>query len=141
MASTLTTSKVASTVQARAGLDITSVTATYTQSAAFVVNDVVQMVKVPMGATILEVILSTTDLDTDATPAIVLEVGDGGDVDRYIAGSTVGQAGGLVRLSAHGGHGYTYTADDTIDIKVSTAPDAGSTDGTLTLTVIYTMQF
>lgn len=139
MATTFATSKVATTVMPRAGLGVQSVSVTHEITAALVVNDVIQMVKMPIGATILEVILGTDDLDSDGSPAIVLEVGDATTVGRFIAGSTVAQAGGVVRLGVIDGMHYTYTAEDTIDVKVSTAPATGATSGGISLTVIYTM--
>lgn len=127
------------------GVGVVSKTGHYTVAAALVVNDVIQMITVPANATILEIILAATDLDTDGTPAITLDVGDGDDPDRFIDGSTVGQAGGVDRLGSGlvgllgvAGVGYTYAAEDTIDVKVSVAPDAGAT-GAIDLTVLYTM--
>lgn len=144
MATTYTASKVASTVQARSGLDLTAVYATYEAETQLIINDVIQMVKVPAGATILEVILCVDDIDGGS--AAVLEVGDGDDTDRFIAGQTIGQGGGIARLgagitgaAAAAAANYAYTSADTIDIKVATAPASTGT-GTLKLGVIYTMQ-
>jgi len=143
MATTYTADKVASTVQARAGTDLTCVYSTYEATTKLIINDVIQMCKVPAGATVVEVVLSCDDLDTSATPAAVLAVGDGDDVDRYIKDSTIGQTGGTVRLGSGiviaDCLGYEYTAADTIDVKITTAPAAGGT-GTITLAVFYTMQ-
>src|SRR5207248_434817 len=104
-----------------------------------VVNDVIQMVKVPNGACILEVILSSDDLDTGSA-AIILAVGDGVLADRFIKGSTVAQAGGIDRLGVgiaanlmSGATAYQYTAEDTIDVKVTTAPATGTTAGDIVL--------
>lgn len=143
MATTYSSSKVAATVQARSGIDITAVYMTYEASVALVIDDIIQMVKVPLGATVLELILSVDDLDTGST--LVLDVGDGSDDDRYILGSTIGQGGGTVRLgsgitgaTAANALNYAYTAEDTIDVHVDTAPAGGGT-GTVALAVIYTM--
>lgn len=136
----LTTSKVGAGVAPRANVTgAVTVTATHTLSAALALGDVIQMVKVPGGATILGVTLSCTDLDTGGSPAIVLGVGDGASTARFIASSTVGQAGGVATLNAHGGHGYTYADDDTIDVLVATGPATGAASGTIRLTAIYTM--
>lgn len=140
MASTYTATNAGSGKQARGGVGIVSATSKYTLTGALVQDDVIQMLKIPAGAVIQEVILSCTDLDTASSPAIVLEVGDGDDPNRFIDASTIGQAGGLDRLGTHGGHGYQYAAADTIDVKVPTAPATGATTGTITLTAIYTMQ-
>ena len=117
------------------------VVAEYEITAALALNDVVQMVKVPAGAIVSNVVLATDDLDTDGTPAIVLDVGDGGDTDRYIDGSTVGQAGGITDSSnlAIDGIGYTYSVEDTIDVLVQVAPATGATSGTIKLIVSYTI--
>jgi hypothetical protein len=96
------------------------------------------MVKVPAGATILDVTMACTDIDTDATPAVALQVGDGGSATRFIGTSTIGQGGGVARLDQFGGLGYQYTVDDTIDVKISTVADAKAA-GTLTLAVRYTL--
>lgn len=139
MASTLTSSKVASTVMTRKVEDLTAVWATYTLTAALVINDVIQMVKVPAGATIIDVLVSAPDLDTGSSPAIVLAVGDGTTPARFISGSTIAQAGGIAKLGVVAGVLYQYTADDTIDIKVITAPATGATEGTISLMVLYSL--
>jgi hypothetical protein len=117
---------------------------TYTLAAALALNDVIQMVKVPAGATILEAILSTTDLDTGGSPAIVLDLGDGSDTDRFIDGATIGQAGGVARLGsgiATNTHAnYNYAAEDTIDVLVQVGPATGATSGTIALALAYTLQ-
>lgn len=132
---TLTSSGVAATVQARSGLDITSVVKSYTIAAGFATGDVIQMVKIPENATVLEVILSSSaGVGTTAN----LSVGDGLDADRYIT-STAYTAAALTRLNAHTGVGYKYTAEDTIDVTgVSIAtPTVGTV---ITLAVLYTLQ-
>jgi hypothetical protein len=118
---------------------VLSVSAEYTVTAALALNDVIQMVKVPQNATVTEVVLSSTDLDTGGSPAIVLDVGDTGDTDRLIDGATIGQAGGLTRTNVHTGHFVTYSAETTISVLVQVAPATGATSGTIRLTVFYTM--
>lgn len=107
------------------------VTVSFTTSTALGVSDVVQMIPVQAGTTVLDVILSCDDLDSGTT--MVLDVGDGGVTDRYIDGATIGQAGGITRMNVGAGHGYTYTANDTIDVLVQVGP-AGDGAGTLVLT-------
>lgn len=114
---------------------------TVTAGSALIINDTIGMVKVPIGARVCEIILSTTDLDSNVTPLVTLDVGDGLVANRYIAASTIGQTGGTVRL----GSGittltqaYTYLADDIITVKVNAAPATGATTFTVQLVVIYT---
>jgi hypothetical protein len=107
---------------------------------AFVINDVVQMVKVQAGTVITGVYLSTDFLDTGT--AIVTAVGDGSDDDRFLTALTIGRssASGASGALAHTGHLYAYTVDDTIDFKVTTAPTTGSTTGKIRLSVRVTPQ-
>lgn len=145
MASTFMATKVASTIPAKSEHQgVIAVRSKYTLTAALVLNDVIQMVTVPKGAQILEIILGSDDLDTNGTPTIVLNVGDGNLSDRFIKQQTVAQAGGVVRLGAgiaatlvSGAIGYQYTAEDTIDVLVQAAPATGATSGDITLAVLY----
>ncbi len=143
---TLYTSKTSTTtvIPSRGGVDITCAYATYTLTAALALNDVIQMVKVPAGATILDITLTSSDLDTNGSPTIVLDVGDGGDTDRFIDGSTIGQTGGITNgflASGVNGHLYNYTSEDTIDVLVQAGPATGATSGSIKLSVLYTMNF
>lgn len=114
--------------------------AVYTLTAALALNDVIQMIPVAAGERVVDLQLISEDLDTNGTPAIVLDVGDGDDTDRYIDGSTIGQTGGMARL----GQGVAtdaaaiainrlYAAADTIDVLVQAAPATGATTGTIRL--------
>lgn len=107
---------------------------------AFIINDVVQMLKVQSGTVILGVLLSVDFLDTGT--AIVTAVGDGSDDDRFLSGLTIGRSSAVGTSDAlvHGGHLYQYTADDTIDFKVTTAATTGSTTGKIRLSVRVTQQ-
>lgn len=108
---------------------------------AFIINDVVQMVKVTAGSTIASVLLSVDALDSST--GIVTAVGDGSDDDRFITGSTIGRSGasGIQAINAHTGHIYQYTSDDTIDFKVTTAATGtASTSGKIRLSVRITAQ-
>ena len=131
---TYSSSKVATTVQAKAGVDIISVTGSYTIVTALVTSDIIQMVKLPKGVTVQEVICSGS-ASVGATAA--LTVGDTGNNARYIT-STSFAASALARTNAHTGHGYLTTADGTVDITAGTMA-TGTTGTVLTLTVIYTI--
>lgn len=103
---------------------------------AFVINDVVQMVKVCSGVRVVGLRLSVDALDSST--GIVTAVGDGDDDDRFITGATIGRSGasGLQAMNAHTGLGYAYTTDDTIDFKVTTAATGtASTNGKIRLAV------
>lgn len=88
---------------------------------AFALNDVIQMIKVQKGMKVVDVILSTDSLDSST--GVVTAVGDGTVADRFITGATIGRSGvsGLIAMNKHDGHGYEFPADDTIDVKITTA--------------------
>jgi len=134
---TYTSNACASTVQPRADIGIQSVTGTHTVSVALVANDIVQLVQVPVGACIQEIVVSCSG---SLGSTLTAEFGDGSDTDRFIASGTFGQgAGSLAKLTAITGNGYVYTANDTIDMKVNSAA-AGTTGVVITTTVIYSLQ-
>lgn len=135
---TLLGTKAIATVSARLGLGLVEVISEYALGAALALNDVLEMVKVPKGARIFDGWLNVPDLDTNGSPAIILSVGDGGSTARYLSASNIGQAGGFARFAVAAGFGYTYTANDTVDILVATGPATGATSGTLTLALRYT---
>lgn len=107
---------------------------------AFVINDIVQMIKVMKDTVILSAFMSVDFLDTGT--ALVWDVGDGTTSGLFITGSIIGRssASGVQAMNNHAGHLYKYTADDTIDFKVTTAATAGSVSGKLRLSVRVTQQ-
>ena len=69
-------------------------------------------------------------VDVFAGTGLVLDVGDATDADRFIDGSTIGQAGGTDHEDGNLAP-VTYTADDTIDITCQVAPAGDVATGTL----------
>jgi hypothetical protein len=120
------------------GGSVYTVTATFTVTAALTLNQVIKMIQVPKGTRPFNPgswVLRATDLDTGATPAIVLHVGDGDDTDRYVTGATVGQTSGTVFGTQHATATalMQYAADDTIDVLVATGPVTGAVTGSIIL--------
>lgn len=141
MATTFSSTKCGSTYQARAGVDLTCSYSTYEVATQIVTDDVFQMVKIAAQQTVVEAILAMDD--NDGGSSAVAELGDGSDTDRF-ASTTISQGGGVVRLgqgitgaAAANCLAYTYTAEDTIDVKFTTAPASTGT-GTITLVVFHT---
>ena len=119
---------------------VISVVAQFTIATALVAGDIIQMIQVPQGAQILDVGLAVPQLDTNATPTISLNVGDGTTHNRYIAGDTNGElaAGGVTRLNQEGGLGYQYTTNgNTINVECGTAAATAKLGQTITLTCTY----
>jgi hypothetical protein len=145
MASTFQSAKAKTGVPARAGLGICSVSGTYTFLAALVDEDVIEMVKIPAGATVLDFILDIPATGLDTGTAIVWALGDGDSEARYMTGAVQGRssAGAIVRAGSTGAvvgsSQLQYAAEDTIDFKVKTAPTTGVAVGTMKRTVFYTM--
>lgn len=131
-------------VQPRAGIHTHTRYFEFTVDTALAVDDVIELVKIPENGRVLDLALDVPDLDTGGTPAIVFDVGDGDDQDRYISGSTTGQGGGSITttdLRAPGlGIGHQYSSTDTIDLTVTTGPATGATGVTLKGWVTYSVE-
>lgn len=113
---------------------LVAVTASYSVGAALSLSagDVIQMVNVPKGATVVYMAVSGGSGDA------LVAVGDGIDPDRYIAHATMASASTVVRTITLNASNvpYVYSADDTIDIAVSTV-SVGTTTGGFNMTVIF----
>jgi hypothetical protein len=126
-------------VQPRTPLGLCSVSGEYTTLVDLIDEDVINLVKLPAGATVLEVILDVPPLTDAASGA--WDLGDATVTGRFIAGGTAGQSstGAIVRLTVVGSSQYKYTVDTFIQFQVKTVPGATQAQGTIKLTVIYTM--
>ena len=102
-------------------------------------GDVLQMMRVPNGACITEVRLV---VDALTGGNYTFGIGDGITAGRYFtslsSGSTSAQFIGSNAAFQQAGMGYSYSAEDTIDITVSTVTTATAA-GVLRLVVSYTM--
>lgn len=128
---------------------VLSRTGQYTAAAALDANSVIQLVPIPAGAQILDIIIQCTALGSGRT----VDIGDAGDIDRFFDGLSVVYAG-VSRLGCQMGGaaantagnvthgdaalGYEYTVDDTIDAKI--LGDTFPKDGVIKMTVLYKMQ-
>lgn len=104
-------------------------TAKYSFVAAQSVGDVIQMFAVPKGAVIHDLNVCAS---MSAGGSITVTGGDGGNTNRY--GSMSVQ--GILVARCTQGIGYSYSAEDTIDLKVTTATSATAA-GAVRLTVFY----
>lgn len=105
--------------------------AVFTKTLAESAGDVIQMVPVPKGAVVVE-LNATFGLGGGAT---TINIGDGNSTGRFAASLSTNVA--LVQR-ATAGLGYSYSAEDTIDIVIGTATSASAV-GTYRLTVMYAM--
>jgi len=120
--------------------------ASYEIGAALVINDVIEMIPVYEGERVVDLRLIIDDVDTNGTPLVTIDVGDGVDPDRYVDGSTIGRTGGtagyasgVTAVAAALLLDYSYPADDTIDVKFVAAPATSTVVGTVILiaTVVH----
>lgn len=102
-------------------------------------NDLLRFFYLPKNAKVVHAVLKSSDIDSNASPAVLFDVGDSGDTDRLFANSTVGQAGTADNNAATTGLGYTYTDETLIYATVDTA-GATKVAGTVYLTVWYTLE-
>lgn len=132
---TRTATKVGSGVQPKSlRVGLVTVTSTYSLAAgnSLSVGDVIQMVKVPQGATPVYVALSG-----NPGGAVTLKVGDEVSRGRYITG--LGGSSGMKLNPINQSYvPYTYSTDDTIDILVSLASTSSAT-GAFNLIAVFAM--
>jgi hypothetical protein len=108
---------------------------TVTAGAALVINDVIQSALIQSGSVIVDVTVVVSDLDT--ATSITLDVGYGVDPDYFVAASTVGQTGGVIRANAVTARPLTLTTNDTVDVLVKAAPGTGATTFTIDIIVYF----
>ena len=124
-------------IQARAPLALCSVSAVYNISATLLTADVIHMITMPAGSTVVDLLLDAGDMD--AGSQLTLSVGYTGALTAFINASTIGRAGGVARLSVVGGTLKTFAADDTIQVSATAGAQTADTSGAIKLTVYYTM--
>ena len=95
--------------------------ATFTLTSALAAADVIQMINVFKGETVLGVVCSSADLDSGTT--VTFDIGDDADPDYFVDGSAIAQTGTAVSsLATATVAPRAYTADNTLDILVKTGP-------------------
>lgn len=127
---------------------VNSITGEYSQTDTLSAGDIIEMVRIPDGGTVLDIIATMPNVDGDS-PVVptVLAIGDGISRGRYASGSANGQ---IVRAGSPAGRagGVPYTVDlsdndpigyDTIDFQVVNGAKSGTSNGVLKLTALYTM--
>lgn len=102
-------------------------------------SDTINFGYVPAGARVIQAVLESTDMDTNGTPTLTINVGDSGDADRLFAASTVGQTGALSTAVAVTGAGYKYDTE-TLITGVANANAATGAAGTLYLSLLYVVE-
>ncbi|MCA3080418.1 MAG: hypothetical protein ING71_16710 [Rhodocyclaceae bacterium] len=104
-------------------------------TAGLALNAVTPLVRVPKGFTLIHATLEATDMDTNASPTLVLAVGDTGLNNRILTGLTIGQTGGINSVIAATGHQYRYPDETTINLT-ATAGAATAAAGTVQISLL-----
>jgi hypothetical protein len=129
---TKTATKAAAGIQPKGlSVGLVAVTSTYSLNTTFSTGDVIQMVKVPKGGTLIYV--SIVGKSTGVGSVIV---GDEISTSRYIAATAV-SANAVQVVCNSALVPYTYSVDDTIDIVCSAS--VATVGGAFILTAIFAM--
>lgn len=108
-------------------------------TAALTTADFLYFFDLPANARVLSATLEATDMDTNGTPLLTLNVGDAGSATRFFSASTVGQAGTAAVASAVAGLHYKTTAKTRI-VAVPAANAATGVAGSVYLSMLYVVE-
>jgi len=98
-------------------------------------GDVFELARVPKNATVLDVYVQMPDVDSGSS--ITTDLGYGDNTNAFVAASTTGRTGGVIRSASVEAAPITFSTSDTIDLVVNAAPATGVA-GTATGWVLYT---
>ena len=102
-------------------------------------SDTLNFFYLPANARIVAAALEATDMDTNGTPTLALNIGDSGSASRLFSASTVGQAGTASTALAVAGNAYKTTAKTLITGVASNNAATGAA-GSVYLTVFYVVE-
>lgn len=108
-------------------------------TAALTTSDTFAFFTLPKNARVHLATLKCTDIDTNGSPTVTINVGDAGSSTRYFSASTVGQAGTVDIAIAAAGRLYKTTAKTPIVGSVGTGAATGVA-GTLELAIGYVVE-
>lgn len=104
---------------------------------ALALNDIITGPNIPAGCFLDNVKIDVGQLDSNGSPLITLDVGISGTAQKFLAASTVAQAGGIAGAAVAGTVGYSPTTDTAVLVKVHAAA-ATAKAGTIVISVTYT---
>jgi hypothetical protein len=88
--------------------------------------------RVPAGCVLQSLYAAASDMDTNGSPTLALNIGDAGSANRILSGSTIGQTGTSTSTIATTGAYYQFTSDTDILLQPS-ANSATAAAGTITV--------
>lgn len=105
--------------------------------AALTTSDNIEFGYLPDYARVVDAVIVATDMDTNGSPTLTLNVGDADDADRYFAAATVGQNGSAARMTATTGFGHRYGKGKHLITGKPAANAATGAAGSIELFVYY----
>lgn len=123
------------------GHTLKTICGVFNLTGALAAGDTISTPNLPNGATVVDVNLSTSALDTNGTPTLTMDVGDAAVANRYIAASTTPRSGGIARMSQALAAPFTLTSKGPVVAKVNAGPATGATTGTVAITVFFLPPF
>jgi hypothetical protein len=113
--------------------------ASVTCAAAPSSSDTINFFDLPANARIHYALLQASDMDTNGTPLLALNVGYSGSASALFSASTVGQAGTLAAETSVTAQDLLLASKTRITGTASTNAATGAA-GTVTLTVLYSVE-
>lgn len=95
-------------------------------------GDVIQMVRIPKGAVVNDMTLA---ISSSVQSYTITGLGDGNSATRYLASQSLVLVQ-AVRITS--GFGYSYSAEDTVDITIGTVTSGTAANCDIRLTMTYT---
>lgn len=102
-------------------------------------NDTIQLFDLHPRFRVMGGYLEASDMDTNGSPTITIDVGDADDPDRFFAASTAAQAGVPATALAATGLGFLTTKKTRVTGLIKAAPATGAT-GTMTVVLYGTIE-
>lgn len=108
-------------------------------TAAMATNDLINFFYLPANARIIGAVLKSSDIDTNGSPVVTIDVGDAASTTRLFSASTVGQAGTVDVTMQAAGRLFKTTAKTLIYGTCHLQAATGAA-GTVELAVIYVVE-
>ncbi|HLH76119.1 MAG TPA: hypothetical protein VKV28_04855 [Candidatus Binataceae bacterium] len=110
----------------------------------FGVGDTVTLLKIPAYCALIDFAIDCPQLDSAGSPTVTIDLGDGGNSQRYIAAGALGRSATDTVLTPSGIAGsaagnwqqgalpHRYAAADNLVLKIHAAPTTPTVSGTIT---------
>lgn len=121
------------------GVQVMTLAMEFSGSASVSAGDVVQIFPVVKGMTVHSVRYAGVWGEAASSAGHSITIGDGLSTARYVAAVSVSASIVLTQSTVAAGAGYTYTADDTVDVSLTDVATSATAGGTMTFELTYSM--